>query len=198
MKKVSITVTLFIISFFSYFANAQSAEGNHHNIELKTISPIEKVGYKKLEGSHWVSYTDIIIDATPEQVWSVLTDEQSYPNWNEIIIKMEGEIVDKGTLDVTFKNGVDAKPKVYHHPNIHVEDRVEFYWSNIEIMGIRDRHCFRVKATNDGKTRFIQSDESIKGITWLLGKTVVKAQIDLYPTFNKSLKAEVEKRFPKI
>jgi hypothetical protein len=64
-------------------------------MELKEISPIEKVGYEKLKSSHWVSHTEIIIDASPEQVWSVLTDTKSYGDWNEIILKIDGEIVDK-------------------------------------------------------------------------------------------------------
>lgn len=163
-------------------------------MELNNISPIEKVGSQKLKMSHWVSHTEIIIDATPEQVWTVLTDTESYPNWNEIILKMDGEIVDKGTVDVLFKAGPNAKPQLFHN-ELFVEDGVEFYWSQVQSVGIKDRHCFRVEPTDGGKTRFIQSDQALGGLTWLIGKMAVNIQLSVYPMFNRSLKAEVERRF---
>lgn len=164
-------------------------------MELKNISPIEKVGCKKLKSSHWISHTEIIIDARPEQVWSVLTDTESYPKWNEIILKMDGEIVDKGKVDVLFKAGQKAKPQLFHN-NLFVEDGVEFYWSQVQAMGIKDRHCFRVEPMDGDKTRFIQSDQTLGGMTWLLGKIASKTQVEVYPIFNRSLKVEVERRFP--
>ncbi|GAB4428680.1 MAG: hypothetical protein OHK0039_47240 [Bacteroidia bacterium] len=165
-------------------------------MELKSISPIEKVGSEKLKMSHWISHTEIIIDARPEQVWKVMTDTASYPNWSEIMIKMDGKIVDKGKIDVLFKMGPDAKPQLFHN-TLFVQEGVEFYWSQVQALGIKDRHCFRVEATGDGKTRFIQSDQVLGGLTWLIGKRAVDLQLSIYPLFNRALKAEVERRFPK-
>ncbi len=165
-------------------------------MELKSISPLEKVGYQKRKMSHWVSHTEIIIDATPAQVWSVLTDTESYPNWNDILLKIDGKIVDGGKVDVLFKAGPKAKPQLFHN-NLYVEEGVEFYWSQVQAMGIKDRHCFRVEATEGGKAKFIQSDQALGGLTWLIGKMAVNIQLDVYPNFNRSLKAEVERRYPK-
>ena len=163
-------------------------------MEFKNISPIEKVGYQKLKRSHWIAHTEIIIDATPEQVWSVLTDTESYSKWNDVILEIKGKIVDKGTVDVLFKAGPKAKPRWFHNI-LFVEDGVEFYWSQVQTMGIKDRHCFRVEATNDGKTRFIHSDQVLGGMTWLFAKIAINTQMSVYPMFNRALKAEVERRF---
>jgi len=190
-------IILLISSIITVNALAQTNQDEKSNIELKSISPIEKTGYKKLKRSHWISHTEIIIDATPEQVWNVLCDTKSYPEWNQIIVKMDGRIVDKSSLDVLFKSGIDAKPKKFHHDTLHVEDGVVFYWSDVFAMGIKDKHSFRVQTTDDGKTKFIQADQAKGGATWLFGKTISKRVIELYPIFNKSLKAEVEKRYPK-
>jgi len=189
-------IILSIFTLVAVNAMAQTKEHTSSNIELKSISPIEKVGYKKLKSSHWVSRTEILIDATPEQVWSVLNDTKSYPDWNEIIVKMDGKIVDKGKVDVLFKAGPKAKPRLYHN-NLVVKDGVEFYWSEKQAMGIKDRHSFSVEPTDDGKTKFIQADQTKGGATWLLGKTISKRVIKVYPIFNQSLKAEVEKRYLK-
>ena len=35
-------------------------------MELKEISPVEKVGHEKLKLNHWVTHTEIIINANPE------------------------------------------------------------------------------------------------------------------------------------
>ncbi len=166
-------------------------------MELKNISPLEKVGYQKLKMSHWVSHTEIIIDAKPEQVWSVMTDTENYGNWNDIILKINGKIKDKGKVDVLFKAGPKAKPQWFHHDTIHVEQGVEFYWSDVQTMGIKDRHCFRVEPTQDGKSKFIHSDQVLGGMTWLVGKMAINLQMNVYPMFNRSLKAEVERRYPK-
>jgi uncharacterized protein YndB with AHSA1/START domain len=194
----TLSILLIALSLIGCRANKQ-INANHSNhdtdMELTNISPIEKVGYQKLNNNHWVSHTEIIIEATPEQVWSVLTDTESYPNWNEIILKIDGKIEDKGEVDVLFKAGPKAKPQLFHNL-LYVEDGVEFYWSQVQAMGIKDKHCFRVEATDDGKTRFIQSDQALGGLTWMLGKVAAKTQLDVYPMFNRSLKAEVEKRFP--
>jgi hypothetical protein len=166
-------------------------------MELKNISPIEKIGYKKLKSGHWASHTEIIIDATPEQVWSVLIDTERYGKWNDIILEIKGKIEDQSPVDVLFKAGPKAKPQWFHHDTIYVEQGVQFYWSDIQTMGIKDRHCFRVETADGRKTKFIHTDEVIGGMTWLIGKMAINIQMDVYPMFNRSLKAEVEKRFPK-
>lgn len=165
-------------------------------MELKNISAIEKAGYKKLKMSHWISHTEIIIDASPEQVWSVLTDTESYGQWNDIILEIDGKIEDKAMVDVLFKAGPKAKPQRFHHDTIHVKQGVEFYWSDVQTMGIKDRHCFSVEAMGDGKTRFIHSDQVIGGLSWLVGKLAINVQLNVYPMFNRALKAEVERRYP--
>jgi hypothetical protein len=164
-------------------------------MELKSISPNEKIGYQKLKLSHWISHTEIIINATSEQVWSVLIDTENYGKWNDIILKIDGKIKDKGKVDVLFKAGPKAKPQLYHHEAIHVIEGVEFYWSDVQAMGIKDRHTFRVESLEGGKTKFIHSDQVIGGLTWLIGKMAINIQLSVYPIFNRSLKEEVERRF---
>lgn len=35
--------------------------------------------------------TEILINATPEKVWSILTSFDNYPNWNPFIKSIKGE-----------------------------------------------------------------------------------------------------------
>ncbi|NER15393.1 hypothetical protein GWK08_18200 [Leptobacterium flavescens] len=155
----------------------------------------ENVKVEKLSASHRTIYTDIIIDATPEEVWSVLTDTASYRDWAVFLVDIQGEIKDKTKITVVFQiNPRKTKLTTIEH-TISVNEGKEFYWAEKGPGGIRDNHHFKVESTGDGKTRFIQSDEIMKGITWLAGGNLSKIYAEGYQAFNRNLKAEVERRF---
>ena len=78
---------------------------------------------------------------------------------------------------------------------ISVDEGIEFYWAEKGPGGIKDNHHFRVESVGDGKTKFIQSDEIMKGITWLAGGNLSKMYAEGYQAFNRNLKAEVARRF---
>ena len=42
-------------------------------------------------------HSEIVIDASPERVWDVLTDFASYPQWNPFIRRISGELEVGGT-----------------------------------------------------------------------------------------------------
>jgi hypothetical protein len=59
--------------------------------------------------------TEVIINASKEKVWRVLTDFKRYPQWNPFITSIEGELVKGKTLTNTMVNGSKKfrfKPKV--------------------------------------------------------------------------------------
>lgn len=41
---------------------------------------------------HGVVDTQIVISASPEQVWAILTDAPGYKDWNPVLVPLEGEI----------------------------------------------------------------------------------------------------------
>ena len=47
--------------------------------------------------------TEVEIDATPSQVWSLLGNPESYRDWNPFIVSMEGELAEGATLTNTMK-----------------------------------------------------------------------------------------------
>lgn len=46
----------------------------------------------------FVLHTELDIDASPAQVWNVLTDRQSYPEWNPFIVSSTGELIKGKTI----------------------------------------------------------------------------------------------------
>ncbi len=149
----------------------------------------EKVGF-----SHHRIYTDIAIDTAPETVWDVLTDTASYGNWAAFLVDIEGRIADGATITAVFRTdpAKDKLTRIDHR--IAVTDGREFSWAETGPGGIRDNHHFRVEAAEGGKTRFVQSDEIMGGLTFLMGGRLAKMYLDGYQAFNRGLKAEAERR----
>ncbi len=159
------------------------------------MSNNENVKVEKISLSHRKIYTDILIDATPAQVWSVLIDTASYKKWAAFLVDIQGEIKNGAKITAVFQtNPKKEKFNTIEH-TISVTKGKEFFWAEKGPGGICDNHHFKVEATNNGKTKFIQSDEIMKGITWLAGGNLSKMYANGYQAFNQNLKAEVERRF---
>lgn len=157
----------------------------------------ESAKVKKLKTSYRTIYTSIEIDAKPEQVWSVLSDTDSYKNWAAFMVDIQGEIKDANTITVVFQiNPAKEKQTTISH-NISVTESKSFYWAEKGPGGIKDNHHFKIEPAGNGKTKFIQSDELKGGITWLMGGKLSKMYVKGYQVFNRSLKTEVERRFKK-
>ena len=156
---------------------------------------IETVKVEKVNHSHRKIYTDIIIDATPEQVWSVLTDTPSYKNWAAFLVDIQGEIKDGEKITAKFQTDPKKEKLTTIEHTISVTEGKEFFWSEKGPGGIKDNHHFKVEPADNGKTKFIQSDEIMKGVTFLMGGNLSKMYADGYQAFNRKLKEEVEQRF---
>lgn len=54
---------------------------------------------------------EIVINASPEEVWSVITDPQTYGEWNPIFVAYEGVFAEGNGLELQMKMGEgDATP----------------------------------------------------------------------------------------
>lgn len=46
--------------------------------------------------------TELLIEATPAEIWAVLTDTRAYPEWNPVFTAVEGEHREGATLEYTM------------------------------------------------------------------------------------------------
>jgi len=89
--------------------------------------------------------TEIIINASKEKVWGILTDFANYPAWNPFIRNISGELVAGGKLTVTLLNG--SKDFVIRPRVLSVTPNKYFDWiGNLGFKGIFDgRHYFEIE-----------------------------------------------------
>ena len=85
--------------------------------------------------------TEIIINASKEKVWDILTNFSDYAKWNPFIVDVQGTLAAGNTLTNTMRNGNKTfvfKPKV-----LNVTLYKYFDWiGSLFIKGIFDGHHY--------------------------------------------------------
>jgi hypothetical protein len=99
------------------------------------------------------------IDATPDQVWAVLSDFGAYDEWNPAFVSVEG-VAEAGTrLDIRFKLKGDRS--IPMRPTVLVaEPGRELRWlGRLLVPGLFDgEHRFEIHEEAPGRVRFVQHE----------------------------------------
>ena len=101
----------------------------------------------------------IEIQATPQQVWAVLTDNAAYPEWNPFIISSSGKIQAGATLTNVMH---DASGNTTFTPTVQVvEPGRELRWiGRVGPGGIFDgEHTFTITQIRPGVVRLTQRED---------------------------------------
>jgi hypothetical protein len=120
--------------------------------------------------------TEIIIQATPERVWLLLSQFDNYPEWNPFIKSVQGEVKVGNTITVRIQSS--ASKEMTFKPKILVlETNKELSWlGHFLFRGLFDgAHTFVLTDNGNGTTLFRQQ-ETFRGILVPL----FKKQLDTY------------------
>jgi hypothetical protein len=143
--------------------------------------------------SSYYLQTEIDIAATPDRVWSILTDFSAYPDWNPFIRSIRGVPEQGARLVVQMQPG-GAKAMTFR-PTVLIATRAhELCWlGHLLIPGLFDgEHRFTIKPIPDGKVRFRQS-ELFRGILVSMFRTRLDRDIKRdFEEMNRALKARAE------
>jgi hypothetical protein len=137
--------------------------------------------------------TEIVIDASPAQVWSVLTDFASHSQWNPFVRSIAG-IPKKGhrllvSVQPEGGKGMTFKPTVLvADPNKQLRWRGRFL-----VPGLFDgEHYFEMTAHGEGQTRFVHG-ELFSGLLVCVAKSTLEGGTRAgFVAMNKALKARAE------
>lgn len=138
--------------------------------------------------------TQILIQASPEKVWKILTDFSQYPVWNPFIKSLEGDVevgkTIRARIEPPRQKGMIFTPKV-----LAFTQNKEFRWlGHLFIKGLFDgEHKFELIDNQNGTTTFIHS-EKFKGILVpLFRKMLDENTKEGFILMNEQLKALAEK-----
>lgn len=137
--------------------------------------------------------TEIEIQASPEQVWNVLTDFDSYPDWNPFIPYIKGILKPyaKLTVQITPPEGrvMTFRPEIQQ-----VENHIRYYWLGSWILpGLLDgEHHFEIHPMGQGKVRFEQWERFYGLLVPVLWRMIKGPTRQGFQAMNTALKQRVE------
>jgi hypothetical protein len=141
--------------------------------------------------SHQIQ-TEIIIHASRDQVWNILTDFASYPEWNPFILSIEGTLTPGGRLKNTLKNG---DKKMVFRPRIkELKPAFSFAWlGSLFFRGLFDGyHYFIIEETGTDQVRFIHGENFSGLLSGPILKKIGKDTRNNFITMNEALKRRAE------
>ena len=146
-------------------------------------------------------FTEVEINATPEQVWAVLTDWEKLPRWSSSLQGISPEGLSKGEVSKAFfKNPITGKNVEFEHEITEYEEGKKFGWSGIVMGSIKDHHIYSLEDTGRGTTLFRQEDgfhSEHSSHSRFMNFISKHGMADNYKKFNQELKERVEELYPK-
>src|SRR5215472_12054212 len=131
------------------------------------------------------------IAATPRQVWAVLADLDSYPQWNPFIRSASGRLAEGATLTLRLVpaqgRAMTFRPRV-----LAAQPGVLLRWiGRLVVPGIFDgTHQFALEDL-DGHTRLTQSETFTGILVPFTGRTIGRTEGD-FRALNRALKQRAE------
>jgi hypothetical protein len=135
--------------------------------------------------------TEISINASPQQVWQILTATADYPSWNPMISRLAGELREGNVIE--FTEGAGSDSMTFHPKILCVRTAQELRWKgNILIPGLFDgEHRFLLEKQGN-ETHFIQSEEFTGLLAGKLAQGVLRETSDQMKAMNIALKQRSE------
>ena len=109
--------------------------------------------------------TQIVLPASPEKSWNVLTDFARYPDWNPYLPRVEAKFVTGESVSFTLVDENFPEPLELAAQLGEVSVNRSFYWTGrLGIQGLFDtRHVFELYPRDDGNTD-LHHYEEFRGI----------------------------------
>jgi hypothetical protein len=137
---------------------------------------------------HWSIATEVVVDAPPARVWSVLVDLPAYREWNPFIVEAGGEVVAGQRLRLRMalpgRDPMTIEPRL-----LVVEPERELRWKGrLGVPGLFDaEHAFVLHALDDGRTR-VDHVERFTGVLLPIARPLIHdATVAAFHSMNAAL-----------
>lgn len=129
------------------------------------------------------------INATPETIWAIITDAESYPEWDPNAIRIAGEIKAGGKVTALTK----LNPKRAFPATVtEFQPARRMTWTGGMPLGLfKGVRTFELTPAGDGATRFSLREEFSGPLLPLFGRTIPDMN-EAFRGFVAGLKARAE------
>ena len=134
--------------------------------------------------------TSLEINASPENIWKVLTDFKAYNDWNPMLRDMD--IALHPGANIRFRVLNDKGTKLGLKANVtQLSEHRELRWRGGNAALLSGEHYFRIEPLADGSCRFYHG-EKFSGLLLPLVRFVLKDAIVMYRRMNDALYQRVQ------
>lgn len=136
--------------------------------------------------------TEIIINASAETVWQILTDLAAYPEWNPFIIKTEGTLQQGKRLRNTLRNG--NKTIVFKPIIQEVTPLISFSWlGSLLVRGLFDgKHFFKIEPVGPNQVKLVHGEDFSGILSSMILNKIGSATRENFVRMNQALKERAE------
>jgi hypothetical protein len=138
--------------------------------------------------------TEIVINASREKVWDILTGFHHYPSWNPFIIRIDGELAKGKRLTNTLFNG--KKTFVFRPRVLSVVPYQYFDWlGSLFMRGLFDgHHYFEIEELAPSQVKLIQGEHFSGLLSSYILKKIGEDTRSSFVMMNRAVKALAENR----
>ncbi len=139
--------------------------------------------------------TEIVIQASPEKVWAILTDFGKYPEWNPFIKSVTGEVAVGKKISILLAPP-ESSEMTFSPTVLAFEPNKELRWlGHFWFTGLFDgEHKFELIDNGNGTTTFRQSEEFGGILVMFFSTTLDVNTVNGFKLMNEKLKELAEKK----
>ena len=136
----------------------------------------------------------IEIAAPPEQVWAVLADLASYPEWNPVYREVSGQLTPGNKITIHSTQPVTGHTMTVKVKVLTAEPAAELRWVSSVLGLMTSEHSFILSPTSGG-TRLVQTQTYRGMFTRFPPKTISRIQAS-FEAINQAVRQRAEDRGP--
>lgn len=164
------------------------------HLQLSTLSKDSLLRIKDHSLQHLKKIeTEIMVDSTPEKIWSVLTNFKEYENWNPFMIKIIGDAKLGSKIQVQIQT-IKGKQRTYNPIITKFDINKELRWKGKSLLpGIFDgERIFIIEKSAQNKVSFLHN-EIFRGLgVKLIGSKLDEDLRESFKKMNIALKTRAE------
>ncbi len=138
--------------------------------------------------------TEIEINASPEAVWNIIIDFESYEEWNPFINRIIGQAKQGGKIEISLHTPA-GKNRKYEPTITKVDDGRELRWMGKSWL-LNGEHIFTIEQLQADKVRFIHREVFDGLLAGFFGKSIDTDIRQGFEEMNRSLKVRAERSKP--
>jgi hypothetical protein len=135
-------------------------------------------------------HTSIKINASVSEVWQVLTDFDSYSEWNPLVTKLDGNIVEGGIINTTI-----APLKETFHPillSYKTEKEITWQGKRIALFLLAGKHYYRLKRDSQSVTTLDHGEYFTGLLSYFISYKLLSKMKEAFVEHNIALKNRIE------